>query len=376
MTNREATVALNLLPGIGPLRVNQLLTCFGECTAILSASESALARVAGVGPKLAHTIARWEEFCDLAGELAAAERCDVRILTQEDEAYPEFLREIHDPPLCLYVRGQVDAVASEACIAMVGSRRTTAYGTRMAEALANAAAFAGWLVVSGMARGIDTVVHRAALRAGGRTVAVLGSGLGRIYPQSNVELSQEIARNGAVISEFPLGYPPDRRSFPMRNRIISGICRGTVVIEAGLKSGSLITAGQALEQGRQVFAVPGPADSPQSKGCHALIRDGARLVESFTDVLEEFTVLPGLAPSTTDRPARPVPSPLSVVGLTEPERQVLAEIGRSETDIDALIERMDLAPGKVLATLVRLEMRHLVRQLPGRRVCAMEGVQG
>jgi DNA processing protein len=246
----------------------------------------------------------------------------------------------------------------------------------MAEALANAAAFAGWLVVSGMARGIDTVVHRAALRAGGRTVAVLGSGLGRIYPQSNVELSQEIARNGAVISEFPLGYPPDRRSFPMRNRIISGICRGTVVIEAGLKSGSLITAGQALEQGRQVFAVPGPADSPQSKGCHALIRDGARLVESFTDVLEEFTVLPGLAPSTTDRPARPVPSPLSVVGLTEPERQVLAEIGRSETDIDALIERMDLAPGKVLATLVRLEMRHLVRQLPGRRVCAMEGVQG
>ncbi|MBN2452123.1 MAG: DNA-processing protein DprA [Lentisphaeria bacterium] len=370
----DAYLILNLLPGIGPLRVSQLLTLYESPEAVLGSSEAALARVPGIGDRLARVLASWREHCDLETEKALVQRGGVHVLTREDPAYPALLREIHDPPLCLYVRGSVEALERcRAGISMVGSRRTTTYGVHMAEHLAMAAAYAGWPVVSGLARGIDTAVHEAVLRAGGCTLAVLGAGLGLVCPQENVPLAQRIvARGGALVSEFPMMFPPDKRTFPMRNRIISGLTQGTVVVEAGASSGSLITAAQALEQGRQVFAVPGRVDCPQSRGCHALIKDGAKLTETFEDIAEEFARLPGMALPSTPGPPRPPtgnresgPQQLTLAPL---EERLLALLGDGDVSIDDLIRAAEAPPSHVLSALLMLEMRRLVRQLPGRRV--------
>ena len=375
MENRDSYIALNLIPGVGPVRVNQLLSLFGEPSHVLSATPSELARVPGIGGRLADAISGWARHCDPDAERALAERAGVTIVTREDEGYPSLLREIYDPPLCLYVRGELEALSQpRTCIAIVGSRRTTAYGVRMAEHLATGAAVAGWTVVSGLAQGIDTAAHEAALHAGGRTVAILGSGLGRLYPQANVKLARRISESGALVSEFPMQFPPSRNSFPMRNRIISGMTVGTLVVEAGARSGSLITASQALEQGRQVFAVPGRADSPQSKGCHGLIKDGAKLVETFGDVLEEFTALPGMGvraapPETTGGTAGTAESAGADLQLSDVERKIMAFVhAEGETDIDGLVVGVDEPAAKVMGALVTLEMRRLIRQLPGRRV--------
>jgi len=374
--NRRAYQILNLLPGIGPMRVAQLLSLFSSPAAILAASAAELARVPGIGGKLAATIADWEKQCDLDRELAMVEQAGVLVLTREDSDYPALLAEIHDPPLCLYVRGAPAAVArTRGGIAIVGSRRTTSYGTMMAERLATAASVAGWPVVSGLARGIDAVAHRAALTAGGTTVAVLGCGLAYVYPQENLDLARRIvAEGGALVSEFPMTCRPDKRNFPMRNRIISGLTRGTIVVEAGFESGSLITAATALDQGRSVFAVPGRVDSPQSRGCHALIRDGARLVESFQDVAEEFSGLPGLDLAVeSDRGAATCRKPSPDLTLTDLERKLLSLLDENETAIDALIVAAGESPAQVLSTLLLLEMKRLVKQLPGRRVVRSSG---
>jgi DNA processing protein len=335
-----------------------------------------LARVPGIGEKLSRVLSGWQRLCDPDEERQLASRAGVEIVTREDDAYPELLREIHDPPLCLYVRGDLACLPRlRGSIAMVGSRRTTLYGVAMAESLATAAAYAGWPVVSGLARGIDTVAHEAVLAAGGCTVAVIGSGLGYMYPQENLDLARRIASSGgAVISEFPMMFKPERRTFPMRNRIISGVSRGTVVIEAGTKSGSLITASQALDQNRQVFAVPGRVDSPQSRGCHALIKDGAKLVERFGDIVEEFTVLPGfaggasLSPAAAPATAEACESADELLQLPDLERKLLAFMGESDMAIDDLAQGVEEPVHNVLSALLMLEMRHLVRQLPGRRV--------
>ncbi len=382
MDNSDAYFILNLLPGIGPLRVSQLLTLFGEPSAILSARRGELARVPRIGAKLADVLCNWQRHCDPEAERQCADRGGVTIVTREDAAYPALLREIHDPPLCLYVRGSIEALSrsSARAIAVVGSRRTTRYGISVAENLASAAGLAGWTVVSGLARGIDTVAHEATLRAGGTTVAVLGGGLARIYPQENIDLARRIAAaGGAVISELPMTFRPDRRTFPMRNRIISGMTHGCIVVEAGHRSGSLITAGQALEQNRQVFAVPGRIDSPQSRGCHSLIKDGAKLVESFHDVLEEFCVLPGFggdaagADVTAGEGGQAKKLQPEDLQLSELERKLLALLGENEMAIDGLIAEMQELPAKVIAAVVTLEMRHIVRQLPGKRVALASG---
>jgi DNA processing protein len=377
--NHEAYVALNLLPGIGPVRVTQLLTVFGEPLRILAASGRELARVPGIGEQLAEVISGWERHCHLEEELALARKAGVQIITRAADAYPPLLREIHDPPLCLYLRGEVAALSRlDSSVAIVGSRHTTSYGVKIADNLATAAAVAGWVVVSGLARGIDTVAHEAVVRSHGCTIAVLGSGLGNVYPQENLALAHRICEaGGALVSEFPMMFPPDKRSFPMRNRVISGMTRGTVVVEAGSQSGSLITASQALDQGRQVFAVPGRVDSAQSRGCHALIKDGAKLVESFGDILEEFSCLPGLlVPPAEGRAENTAAAGHDGAGqsatadlhLTDLERKLLGLVGAGEVSIDALIAGLGEAPAKVLGALVSLEIRHLVRQLPGRRV--------
>lgn len=372
MEHREALIALNLLGGIGPSRKKLLENEFGSVEAALQASQEQLERIPGIGEKRGELICHWMAHCDLQGELKRAARAGVEILTEEDDDYPPLLRQIHDPPICLYIYGNRQALKeSRGSLAFVGSRHTTAYGVRMADALVSAAAYAGWPVISGLARGIDTVAHEVTLRSRGVTVAVVGSGLAVIYPQENIGLAKRIAENGgAVITEFPMLFPPDRRAFPMRNRIISGMSQGTVVVEAGLQSGSLITAAAALEQNRLVFAVPGPVDVPQSRGCHALIKEGAKLVETFADIAEEFVLLPGLGrkandEKTDEKNTKTRPVELQLHGL---ELKLWALLKEGERYIDDIIAEMDEDASSVLATLLTLEMKHLVKQLPGKRV--------
>ncbi|NMA46800.1 MAG: DNA-protecting protein DprA [Lentisphaerae bacterium] len=372
MDHRSALIILNMLPGIGPGRKRQLVTYFGSAEAALAASEEELQRVPGIGSRLAPTLHNWQDFCDLDSELRLLEQSGTTLITEEDDAYPPLLREIHDPPICLYVRGSLDALRNSAgAIAIVGSRHTTFYGQRMADSIAAAASYAGWPVVSGLARGIDTVAHEACLRAGGCAIAVIGSGLSYLYPQENVGLAMRITQaGGAVISEFPMRYRPDKRSFPMRNRIIAGIALGTIVVEAGLQSGSLITAAQALEQNRAVFAVPGQVDTPFARGCHALIKEGAKLIESFQDVIEDFTLLPGMKEETLDAKRPPVTTvkPRHELHLQGLERTLWTFLQEGEMSIDDLIVQSGQETSSVLAALLTLEMKHLVKQLPGKRV--------
>ena len=253
-----------MVSGVGPARLAALTAACGSPSAVLERSAAELHSIPGIGEALAAKIASWREHIDLAAELDLAERGGVRILVQADPEYPSILKEIHDAPICLYVRGTLPDLDS-ASIAIVGSRRMTAYGRTMAKHLSESAVYAGWTVVSGLAYGIDAIAHQAALDAGGKTIAVLGGGLARVQPQDHLPLAREIAQSGAVVSEYPMEFPPNRRSFPMRNRIISGLSRATLVVEAGIGSGALITAAAAIEQGRSVFSVPGGSDKiPQA----------------------------------------------------------------------------------------------------------------
>ncbi len=382
MDNRTACLILNLLPGIGPVRVRQLVSVFGEPAALFRAGRDELARVHGIGPNLADVLCNWREQCDPDAELKLIAQAGVELVTSEDAGYPAPLKELHDPPLCLYLRGNPEALTGlQAAIAVVGSRRTSSYGVRMAENLAAAAAMAGWTVVSGLARGIDTAAHAATVDAGGRTIAVLGSGLAHIYPQDNLGLARRIVEGGgALVSEFPMRFPPDKRTFPMRNRIIAGLSRGTLVVEAGDKSGALLTASAALDLGRPVFAVPGRVDTPQSRGCHALIRDGAVLTESFADVLDEFVLLPGLTRNIPAAGAGKKSVSYDTIAekaaenlhLSDAERKILAFLTAGEAAIDDLLAGLQEPAPAVLGALVTLEMRRLVRQLPGKRVVRLK----
>ncbi len=362
MDAREALVALNMVDHVGPVRLRQLLEHFGDAPAILAASKTALLRVRGVGEETAEAIAGWEKTVDLAAELQRIRDFGCQVLIQADEAYPELLRQIYDPPIVLYVKGAL-LPRDKNAVAMVGSRRTTHYGLASARRLAYQLAYCGVTVVSGGARGIDTAAHQGALAAKGRTVAVLGTGINQVFPPENAELFERIAAHGALLTQFPFNRPADKQSFPIRNRIVAGMTLGTVVVEADLGSGALITAGMAVDHGRQVFAVPGRIDSPQSKGCHDLIKKGAKLCESAEDVLSEFEYL---FPAT-NRPAEPAGAgSLPALTLSEHEQQVLALLGNEELPMDDVIRRSGLPASTVSAVLLGLEMKRLVRQLPGR----------
>jgi DNA processing protein len=284
------------------------------------------------------------------------------LLTIEDEAYPPSLREIHDPPFLLYIKGEI-LERDRHAVAVVGSRRATHYGRESARRLSFQLAHAGVTIISGLARGIDTAAHEAALAAGGRTIAVLGSGIGELYPPENAALAEKIAGSGAVVSEFPVLYLPDRQSFPLRNRIVSGMSDGILVVEAPSRSGALITANQAMDQGRNVYAVPGPIDRPTSAGCHRLIQDGAKLVTDGRDVLEDLEMLFSMEPASAGREETSSPVLETLDGN---ERAVLNAIEGEETPIDTIMERSELATQVVSATLLRLEMKRLVKQLPGK----------
>jgi DNA processing protein len=362
MDSREALIALNLIEHVGPVRARLLLEHFGDAPKILAASKSELLRVRNIGDETAGAISTWEKTIDLAGELKRISDSGCHVLIQSDENYPTMLREIYDPPLVLYVKGELTAKDKNA-VAMVGSRSTTHYGIETSRKLAYQLAYVGVTVVSGGARGIDTAAHQGALAAKGRTVAVLGTGINLVFPPENAELFARIAKNGAVITQFPFNRNGDRQSFAIRNRIIAGTTLGTVVVEADLHSGALITSNFATEYGRQVFAVPGRIDSPRSKGCHDLIKKGAKLCEGAEDILSEFEYLfPG-----SNRPSSPGETGvLPALELSANEQKVYDALDEEERSIDEIIRKSGLPSSAVSVALLSLEMKRAAKQLPGK----------
>jgi DNA processing protein len=355
MTETEACLALNMVPNLGPVRLRRLLERFETAESVLRARAGQLREVEGVGLEVAEAIAKWENTIDLPAELARVRDFGAKVLTAADAAYPPLLREIYNPPIVLYVWGEVTERDRRA-IAVVGSRKTSHYGMECAKKLSYQLAYAGLTVVSGLARGIDTAAHQGALAAQGRTIAVIGSGLMDLYPQENMALAEKIAGSGAVISEFPMTYPPTPQTFPYRNRIVAGWSNSLLVVEAGLKSGALITAGQAIEHNRTVYAVPGPIDRPTSAGANRLIQQGAKLVTGAGDILDEMSLL-----FPTER-ATDLPPTLSADELT-----LLEAIETSETPLDAIVAKSGLPMPKVASTLLALEMKRRVKQLPGQQ---------
>jgi DNA processing protein len=360
MDATEACIALNMLPTVGPVRLRKLLEVFHEPQQVLAAKRDQLRKVDGIGNDVADQISSWESIVDLAAELKRIREFGAAVITQESASYPKPLREIHAPPIVLYVWGELQDRDHHA-IGIIGARRTTHYGMESAKKLAYQIAYAGLTVISGLARGIDTAAHQGALAAKGRTIAVIGSGLSKLYPPENEALADKIRNgNGAMVSEFSMEIEPDRQTFPMRNRIISGWSHGVLVVEAGLNSGALITASQALEQGRSVYAVPGHINAPSAMGSNRLIQQGAKLVMSASDILDDLQILLPETKPSPEAAARPLPP------LSDDERRVFDAIDSSETPIDRIAAKSDLPSATVSSTLLRLELKHLVKQLPGK----------
>lgn len=365
MTRAEACLVLNMVDHIGPVTVRRLSDRFGSPEVILETPERELKSVNGVGKEMAHAISRWREEIPWEKELENARAQGLRLVCAEDPDYPALLCQIHDPPLVLYVRGQLKG-GDKNSIAVVGARHPSHYGQETARRLGFQFANIGMTVVSGLAVGIDSAAHRGCLQAKGRTVAVLGFGFDYLPKADHAKLAEEIvAGGGALVSEFPMGKKPDRQTFPMRNRIVSGMTLGTLVVEAGATSGALITANFASEQGRQVFAVPGRIDQSNSLGCHKLIQTGAKLVQCVEDVLEEFEMLLPRGPDRAREEGNGAVPSVSVK-LTETERLVFSAVGREETPIDSIMGAGELPPSVVSATLMVLELKKLVRQFPGK----------
>lgn len=345
-------LALREVRGIGPVVYQALLRVFGHPRALFDSTRQEL-ECAGVRPELAEEIAGFRGWPKVEEEIRRIEQAGATLVTWDDPRYPSLLRQIHDPPPFLYMAGELQG-ADDLAVAVVGSRRPTAYGLRVARQLATELSDYGFTVVSGLARGIDAAAHWAALKRGGRTLAVLGSGIDVVYPPEHGPLFRQIALQGAVLSELPMGSQPDAENFPVRNRIISGLARGTIVVEAAEKSGSLITAYCAAEQGREVFAVPGPI-AGHSQGCHKLLRSGAKLTESARDVIEE--IAPQLAR------ARQAEADLQ---LPLAAAQVVELLRAKPAHIDELAMATGQSTSDLLALLLELELKGVVQQLPGK----------
>ena len=370
LSESQAYLVLNALPHIGPINLNRLLESMdGDPCAVLGADRKRLEQVKGVGPTISGSIAGWTEKFDLAREEKHLGQARARFVTHRESDYPALLREIPDPPIGLYQKGSY--AFNLPMIAMVGSRRTSLYGQKVAKQLAGELTRAGFCIVSGLARGIDTFAHEGALEAGGRTAAVLGTGIDIIYPAENLNLYRQIEEQGAIVSEFPFGRRADRQSFAMRNRIVAGMCSGVVVVESDVAGGSMITARFAGEQGRLLFAVPGRIDQPTSAGCHQLIRDGAMLVTCVDDIVEEFSYLDGLRPAPI--PAKPVTSTAEAApsGINPEESKVLACFsGGGELTPDEVVRLTGMATAEVSSLLMMLELAGKVsKRVDGRYEC-------
>jgi DNA processing protein len=356
VTRKEAFIALNMVPHLGPVRLRRLLEVFGSPERVLSAKRNELQDVDGLNQVLVDSLATWESVADLQQELDRIREFGAMVLTLDDADYPALLREIHDPPTVLYVWGKLEPRDHHA-VGVVGSRRTSNYGLECAKKISYQIAYAGLTVVSGLARGIDTAAHQGALAAKGRTIAVLGTGLHHLYPAENRALAEKIVSAGAVVTEFPMETTPDRQTFPMRNRIISGWGFGLLVVEAGVNSGALISASQAADQGRNLYAIPGPIDRPTSHGANRLIQQGAKLVMSVDDILEDVQTLFPKAPELL--PSKPP-------NIDGDLLKVYEAISSRETSIDEIIQRSGIGAGSATVALLQLEVRHLVKQLPGK----------
>nr|WP_271876541.1 DNA-processing protein DprA [Rhodopirellula sp.] len=352
---RHDEIRLALSQGVGPRTMNLLFEQLGTASTILSTSHQRLSAIPGIGPGLIKSISNASTQVPLGAILAWCERNSVELLLHGDADYPYLLGEIEDAPRLLFCRGQFQRDDQNA-VAIVGTRRPTPYGLQQAMRFASELANAGITVVSGLARGVDGAAHKACIKSGGRTIAVLGSGLGVIYPPEHRILADQIANQGVVVSEYSPHSKPQRGMFPQRNRLISGLASATLVIEAPERSGSLITTRLAMEQNREVMAVPGPVSSPLSRGCNKLISDGAKLVQSVDDILEELQPLTGFENHETE--------PLSDLDhpsfLNESERKIYEAVAPDGSLIDEIIQRTRYASHEVIAAVNLLELRHVL----------------
>ena len=354
----EALLCLSAVPGVGPTRLRALIGRFKTPEAVFKASVRDLVTVEGIDQITARKIKTSTDGGFAKDQLSRLNKHLARVVTFWDSEYPENLRKIYDPPAFLFVKGNLQK-EDKYSIGVVGTRSPSAYGKLIAEKICGELAQWGITVVSGMARGIDTLCHWGALKAGGRTVAILGSGLDVIYPNENRGLAKEIVARGALVSEFPMGTEPDAPNFPRRNRIICGMSLGTVVIEAGERSGALLTAAMALEQNREVYAVPGNINSPKSVGTNRLIKEGAKLVQSVEDIFAEL----GPQLNTHLKKGKLVEPKVS---LTAEERKLLESLSEEPLHIDVIAQKNGLPTSRALATLLSLELKDVVKQLAGK----------
>ncbi len=352
-------LALSLTPGVGSIFFKRLLDRFKNPKAVFDAPARELLKIEGLGEKVVGEIGKGPSEKEVEREFRLLREVGGTVITLRDEFYPNRLKEIYDPPPLLYVRGELKK-EDELAISIVGSRKTSAYGRWITEKVSQEIARHGVTIVSGMARGIDSIAHSGAISGGGRTIAVLGCGVNVIYPRENRNLFRQIIDHGAVLSEFPMGSPPEGAHFPKRNRIISGLSLGVVVVEASAESGSLITAGYALEQGREVFAIPGNVGTAGSRGTNQLIKDGAKLVESSEDILEE------ILPQWKRGEGRLVEIKSPELNLPEEERKLFEVFKETPLHIDTIIQESRLEPGKVSSLLLNLELKGLLSQSPGK----------
>jgi len=361
MTDLEYLLILNSIPDVGFVRINNLARQFGGIKEIFEATQAQLEKVDKIGPVIAGEIINCDMDEALGREMELIKKRRVEVVSCFDEGYPANLKEIYDPPVILYVKGELTD-EDRYSIGIVGSRHASRYGLQTAERLGCELASRGLTVVSGLARGIDAAGHKGALKAKGRTIAVLGSGLANIYPPENIELADEIAKDGAVISEFPMLMEPCKGNFPRRNRIISGLSLGVIVVEAARNSGALITTDFALEQGRELFAVPGQARTATAAGTNMLIRQGAKLVESADDVIEELgDVIKGHMKAGTAQSSASFPG-----GMDEEETRIFGELGEGRLSIDDIVDRTGFPAAEAAHILTKLELKGAVKRLPGK----------
>lgn len=356
LSPREALITLNLVPGLGSVRIQALLEYFGSAELVLAAPAGMLAQVPRVGERLAAAIADWRHCTQVHAELECAHRAGVRVVTFLDDDYPEALRRMSDPPIALYVMGEWRQEDARKAVSVVGSRMATPYGLSLARRFAGELADNGCCIISGLARGIDTAAHRGALDSGGRTIAVLGGGLGCLFPPENVALAEQIAGgHGAIVSEFPMNMRPSRNTFPQRNRVVAAWSRATLVVEAPLRSGSLHTAGLSAGQyGNHVFAIPGALSNPASAGCHQLIRDGAILCTSPQELIADMGWRDELRQlGLFDTPA------------VADEHPILAAVAAGHCTLDALCSALGQPAYELTPQLMRLQIEKKLRPGPG-----------
>jgi DNA processing protein len=378
--DRKYWIALKSIDGVGSVGFKNLVDAFGHPKKVFSASLQTLTAVPGIGHKTAANVKDFNGWHKAEEELELLKKYDTRLITYQDSLYPRSLLNIYDFPPFLYTKGLLKE--DDVNIAVVGSRMASTYGKFSTERLCRELAINGITVVSGLARGIDSAAHKGALAGKGRTIAVLGCGLDTVYPPENQKLYEEIVAKGAVITEYSFGTPPSASNFPARNRIISGVSLGVVVVEANEKSGSLITAKLALEQGREVFAVPGSIDSAGSRGTHKLIKQGAKLIENVYDILDE--ILPQVEMRSKDAPREErilrqdngeeeIPEQKTATHeLNDTEKSILKIISSKALDIDSIITSTGLKPNEVLNILLTLELRGIIKQLPGKKFMLKE----